>query len=233
MNSDYLDRMLGLPAAEDNGLEELLYAVKTVPAHYSANLTVDLGNTTQMGNALFGWSQTSGVSNALCVASGTVVSQSIDMLHANTYTNVVITGQSTSGQLRVQVQTSDQDVSGQYTDPTSGLAQLPGVFQSGGIIWINSGGTGNGLFGPFTSGQAIASGFCVATALQRPSATPGANIGGGRYIRALVLSEATAQYAGPLTINFLGQFRTTGSGGGASWQPQTNSPTSIFGPVNV
>ena len=220
MNFDYLDRVKQLAA--DNEVADLILSV---PDHYSANLTVDLGNTTQQGTSLFGWSATSGVSNAVCVASGTIVGQSIDMLHSDTYCNVQITGQSTSGQLRIQVQTADNDVSGQYTDPTSGLAQLPGTFQSGGIIWVNSGGAGGGFFNAFTSGQSIASGFSFTTAFQRPAAVPGATIGGGRFVRALVLSESTAQYAGPLVVNFLGQFRTTGSGGGFTWSPQTGPST--------
>jgi hypothetical protein len=131
------------------------------------------------------------------------------MLHSDTYCNMQVTGLSTSGQLRVQIQVSDSDTSGTYTDPTSGLAQFPTNFQSGGILWINSGGTTNGTFGALISGHAIASGFTESAAFQRI----------GRFVRANTLTETTAQYAGPLSVTFISQFRTTGSGGGFSYQP--------------
>jgi hypothetical protein len=180
----------------------------------SANYVVDLGNTTQQGMSLVDTPLLSG--SILCAASGAVIGTGIDMLHSDSYCNVVIGGVSASGQVRIQVQTSDTDVSGNYTDPTSGLAQLPGVFASGGLIWINSGGTGGGAFGPFVSGNAIASGFQVATAFQRL----------GRYVRANMLNETSVQYAGALQVVFLSQLKTTGSGGGF-----TLAPTS--GTVNV
>jgi hypothetical protein len=177
----------------------------------AAGLVLDLGHTSQQGNSIQGFSVLSGVANCICVASGTFIGQSIDMLHSDTACNVQVTGQSTSGQLRIQVQTSDTDVSGNYTDPTSGLAQLPSEFQSGGILWINSGGTGQGLLGAQQSGQSIASGFSLSSYFQRP----------GRFARANVLTEATAQYAGPLQVNFISQFKTTGSGGGFTLLPSS------------
>ncbi len=124
------------------------------------------------------------------------------------------------GKLRIAVQCADADVSGQYTDPTSGLPQLPRWFSSGGILILNSGGLlGGTLQGALStqgsnsglpqSGYVIASGFAVAAYFQRP--TP------GQYTRAIVLSGDF--YAGILTATFVSQYRTTGSGGGFSLLP--------------
>lgn len=193
--------------------EEVERAIASVPKHESANLVVDLGNTCQFGNSQFGWSVTSGLSNLVAVASGTLIGTSIDMLHSDTFCNMAITGQSTSGQLRIQVQCSDSDTSGNYTDPTSGLAQFPTIFQSGGIVWINSGGAGGGIFGAQASGYSLASGFACSAAFQRPQ----------RYVRANVLSETSQQYAGPLTVQFISQYKTTGSGGGFTLSPTSGT----------
>lgn len=191
----------------------------------SAGLVVDLGNTTQQAPSLplsFAAApagQTGEPSGALCGLSGVQVGAIVDMLHADTFTNLYICGRDylISGQLFVGVQTSDSTASGTFTDPTSGLAQLPTVFQSGGIVWLNSGGgagASGGLFGPFTSGQAIASGFHVTAGFQRP----------GRYVRAIFVSGAGGsgnQFVGRIEVGFVGQFRTTGSGGGFTFSPQT------------
>src|SRR5260370_31421137 len=106
----------------------------------SANLVVGLGNTTQMSASLVSEPFLSG--GMVAVGSGTQIGISIDMLHSDTFCNLYAAGVSQSGQLRLQVQTADSDVSGNYTDPTSGIAQLPTAFASGGILWVNSGGTG-------------------------------------------------------------------------------------------
>ncbi len=181
---------------------------------HSANLVVDLWNTTVM---LASITDTPVLSGSLIVngSGAATIGQTCDLLNANTYCNVFAGGNTASGRLRLQVQTSDQDVSGTFTDPTSGLPNLPGAWQSGGILWLNSGLDG-GLFGPFTSGQCITSGFFVAQGFQRP----------GRYARVNVLLEAGPQYAGGLTAGFVTQLKTTGSGGGFSFQPTS-------GPVNV
>ncbi len=191
----------------------------------SANLIVDLGGTALSYPTLpAGASGT--LSGGVFAASGALVGQSVDMLHANTFTNLMITGLSlnTSGQLRVQVQTSDTDVSGNYTDPTSGLAQLPTYFESGGIIRLNSGGIlggtiqgainqggglGNtaGTSGAPNSGYAIQSGFTAFAGFQRI----------GRYARANVVSGDF--YVGPLALAFVSQLKTTGSGGGFTLSP--------------
>lgn len=177
----------------------------------SAGLIVDLGNQALSYPTIVPTTILSGNMTAPC--SGTVVGSVVDMVVANTYCNLNVAGVSPSGQLRVQVQTSDQTTSGSFTDPTSGLAQLPGAFQSGGILWLNSGGAGGGLLGAGTSGQFMASGFNVSQAFQRP----------GRYARALLMSGDFA--CGGITVSFISQLKTTGSGGGFSYLPQSGGNT--------
>ncbi len=140
-------------------------------------------------------------------ASGAVIGASVDMLNSDTYCQLVVMGSMSSGQLRVQVQNSDSDVSGTYTDPTSGLAQLPGTFQSGGILWINSGGLLGGTIGTtgFVSGQSVNSGFLVAQPFQRTA----------RFARANLLSGDF----GCASVGFISNLKTTGSGGGFSFSP--------------
>lgn len=185
----------------------------------SANLVVDIGGTCATQPSIVSSPVASGA--CVCVNSGAVVGQSVDLINADTFCNVVIQGQSASGQLRVQLQTSDTDVSGNYTDPTSGLARFPRDVASGGIVWINSGGTLGGLLGGSIqtgansgaplSGLAEASGFVVAVAFQRPQ--------NGRYARAIALSETTVQFGGSLQVGFVSQNKTTGSGGGFTLSP--------------
>lgn len=142
------------------------------------------------------------------VGSGATVGQGIDLLHADTYCNLFAAGVTQSGKLRLQVQCSDTDVSGNYTDPTSGMAQLPGAFQSGAILWINS-GQDNGILGVQVSGQSVASGWAVAQGFVRT----------GRFARVIALAEATAQYGGGLAAGFISNLKTTGSGGGFTMLP--------------
>jgi hypothetical protein len=189
----------------------------------SANLVVDLGGTVTSLPTINSSPVLSG--SIVCPGSGTTIGLSADLINADTFCNISVAGVSASGQLRLQVQCSDTDTSGNYTDPTSGLAILPRDFASGGLIWINSGGslgavlggdvsqflTGSApLSGQPNSGTAIASGFTRYVAFQRPT----------RFARVNVLSEAAAQYGGALQVAFVSQTKTTGSGGGASWQPQ-------------
>ena len=184
---------------------------------HSANLVVDLGGTCQAmttiavgGGGLGVMSGQIGVVSGLAMlASGGIVGQSVDMLHSDTFCNLMVAGQliNTSGQLRIAVQTSDTDVSGNYTDPTSGLAQFPTYFQSGGILWLNSGGQGSGVLNVGASGYALQSGFIQFAAFQRPQ----------RFARAVALSGDF--YVGPLSVGFVSQLKTTSSGGGFSYSP--------------
>ena len=175
----------------------------------SANTVLDIGGSCQVGVSINGTPLLSGAGVFPC--SGAVIGLGIDMINAHGYTNLFAAGLSSSGQLRIQVQTSDADTSGTYTDPTSGLASLPGAFQSGGLLWLNSGGAGGGLLGAFVSGQALASGWGVAQAFQRP----------GRYVRANLLSGDF--YAGDFVAGFIEQLHTTGSGGGYTLAPTSGS----------
>lgn len=171
----------------------------------SANLVVDLGGTVLSYPSL--------VTSGAFPGSGALIGNSVDLLNANTFCNLNVVGQNAglSGQLRVAVQTSDADTSGLYTDPTSGLAQLPTSFQSGGILILNSGGIFQGTFSSGTSGQFIQSGFNVFAGFQRPQ----------RFARANVISGDF--YNGPLALSFVSQLKTTGSGGGFSFAPQSGN----------
>lgn len=173
----------------------------------SANYIVDLGNSAQIGVSIVTTPVLSGSLVAPC--SGAIIGQGINMNNANAYCNLFVAGVSASGQLRVQVQTSDSDTSGSYTDPTSGLpvGALPGQFQSGGLLWINSGGTGGGLLYGGQSGAYLASGFGVAQGFIR----------NGTFVRANILSGDFA--VGGLVVGFISQLRTTGSGGGSTQSP--------------
>lgn len=175
----------------------------------SANLLVDLGNTAQLGYSL---------PNNVAIGSGGVVDTrnsgasvgaSVDMLHSDTWCNVLVAGIClTSGPLVLQVQVSDSDVSGNYTDPTSGMASIAGPMQSGGLIYLGLSGIANpGLFNSgFVSGQSLLSGFAAAAGFTR----------NGRYARVNALSGF---YQGPLTALLVSQYKTTGSGGGFSFAP--------------
>ncbi len=166
----------------------------------SANYVVDLYGTCFMQYTL--------VSTALFPASGAIIGEVVDLNEANSFTNLLVVGRPVaagiSGQLRIQVQTADTILSGDFTDPTSGLAAFPTVFESGGIVRLNSGGLGEGLFGAGVSGQFIRSGFVVTAAFQRPH----------RYARANVISGDF--FFGLYHSSFVAQRKTTGSGGG-SW----------------
>lgn len=154
-------------------------------------------------------------------ASGGVIGKTVDLLNANGYCNVLGIAMpiTTSGQLRLQIQTGDAATSGSLTDPTSGYpaGTLPTGISSGGLIWVSSGGGGGnsgGVLGGGVSGQYLQSGVGFAAGFVRP----------GRYARVNVLSGDF--FNGFLSVAFVSQFKTTGSGAG-----QTQSPGS--GAVNV
>lgn len=175
----------------------------------SASYLVDLENTTIQGVSILGTPVLSGALVAPC--SGAIIGQSLNFINGNTFTNVFVTGVTASGVLRVQVQTSDTDTSGTYTDPTSGLPQLPTSFSSGGLLIINSGGAGGGDIGALVSGNAVASGFFTAAGFQRP----------GQFVRANLLSGDFG--AGPLVVGFISNLKVTGSGGGFSYLPTSGT----------
>lgn len=195
---------------------------------------LDLGNTTTVVPVL---SLAIGVGNT--VASGELVSRFADMKNTGGLCNLVVVGGPTSGPIAIQVQCADAisgvimsggvPPSGTFTDPTSGLAQFPSTFISGGIVWFNSGlyslpGGGNvsgtnglGLFpaglnpvfaaqgslGYTVSGTfpAFASGGAGCASFQRT----------GRFVRCIALSGA---FTADAKIMFVEQLMTTGSGGG-------------------
>lgn len=132
--------------------------------------------------------------------SGAVIGDIVDMKEANTFTNVYYVHSITqSGLLRLAIQTSDATTSGSFTDPTSGLARFPTNIQSGGLIWINSGTT------------TLKSGDIGFAAFQRPH----------RYMRINALSGDFFQAV--LGAGAIGQRRTTISGPGFTWSPQSGN----------
>lgn len=170
----------------------------------SANLVVDIGGTCVYQPSL---TSGNGVSGQVCGLSGVVVGAIVDLVNADTFCNIYVAGLPalTSGNLIIGIQDSNATTSGTFTDPTSGLPQLPTYFQSGGNLWLNSGSTG-GLLGAQVSGQSINSGFIQFAAFQRKQ----------RYARLLFNSGF---YVGTLQAGFVTQQRTTGSGGGYSLLP--------------
>lgn len=152
---------------------------------------------------------------SVVVLSGASVGSIVDLLHANTHTQVVVMGVQLSGPTPFLIQTSDGITSGSFTDPTSGLTGFPlyGGVVSGGIFWTNSGlrASGNqaGLHNQTNNAPLFASGGIAFTSFQRPH----------RYARLMTLSGDAAI----LTGGFLGQKKTTGSGGGFTFAPGSGS----------
>lgn len=179
----------------------------------SANLIVDLGGTCDMRVSV---APAQGVGNT--PASGPLFGEVIDLLHADSYCNLVVFGPPNSGPLAVRVQVSDSPLSGSFTDPTSGLpaSAFPAGFLSGGVAWFNSGLVASGnrsVSAPVDNAPIFCSGGAQAKAFIRT----------GRYVRAIALSGT---FTAIPYVAFLSQKKTTGSGGG-----QTQSPGS--GVVNV
>jgi predicted RecA/RadA family phage recombinase len=173
----------------------------------SANFVVDLGSTVDMAASV-------------TVGSGSdlTVGRVVDLLFANTATQVWVQGgvAGGSGVIEVRIQTSDATTSGSFTDPTSGLAQLPGKVASGGCFFTNSGLYSSGIgspSAPVDSAPLFCSGGLDFTYFQRPQ----------RYAR-LILNSGV--YPGAISAGFLAQKKVVGSGAGFTY-----SPTS--GTVNV
>jgi hypothetical protein len=165
----------------------------------SANLVVDLRNTTDYRVSTF---QGSG--------ANLIVGEVVDLLHANTYTNVFVVGGAGSGSVEVRIQTADATTSGSFTDPTSGLVlgQFPVGIVSGGILVANSGiwSSGNYSVSSPASGVLFQSGGVIFGAFQRPH----------RYARLIQVSSV---FPAPVFAGFIAQKRTTGSGAGFSFSP--------------
>lgn len=159
----------------------------------SASLVIDLGQTCLLQPSI---APAAGVGST--PASGAIVGNVVDIIDANTLTNLVVTGGvSQSGTFRVQVQTASGTTSGWFTDPTSGLAVMPTNLLSGGILLCNSGQASG-----FQSGVIQAGGF----------------LSPHRYVRAVVLADDL--FNAPVFAGFIKQQKQTGSGGGYSWAPQ-------------
>ncbi len=173
----------------------------------SANLVIDLRNTCDYRPSV-------------SVGSGSdlTVGAIVDLLHANTLTNVYVAGGAGSGAIELRIQTSDSTLSGTFTDPTSGF-QPAGVFPitesivSGGILFANSGlwVSGNtSLSAPVVNAPLFASGGVQFGAFQRPH----------RYARLIWNSGPFPNFA---TAGFIGNKRTTSSGGGFTFNPTSGT----------
>lgn len=226
----------------------------------SANLNVDIGQTCQYYPSISTVATNSGAS--------AVVGQWIDMSDTDTFCNVYIAAGGTSGPLLVAVQTAPgpydvplgnnafsgnifsggAPLSGSFTDPTSGLAQLPTWVSSGGVFIVNSGlYTIPGGLGPVsnataTSGQfQSVAGYPGGTLPFGPFAIQHAQGGEGFFLSgafpvfmsgglAIGAFQRNYQYARLVLISgatdapflqagFIAQQDTTGSGGGYTAQP--------------
>lgn len=168
----------------------------------SANLVVDVANTCNFQASVM-------------VGSGSnfTVGNIVDMLDANTYCNAWVATAQGSGQVSVRVQTSDDTTSGSFTDPTSGLGQIPISFVSGGVLICNSGLPGSGYStgtAPVASAPLSCSGDIFFGAFQRPH----------RYARMILDSGSFPNW---IIGGFLSNARVTGSGGGQTQSPGSGS----------
>lgn len=233
----------------------------------SASTVIDVGGTCLFVPSISvgGTSPSSGV--VVGVSGQAIVGQWVDMSHSDSYCNVYVAAGPTSGPLLVAVQAAEgpwdvplggsafsgnifsggAPASGSFTDPTSGLAQLPTWFSSGGVLVINSGlSTVPGQLG--ASGQQVA-GYPQGTLPFGPNPVFQAQNGpafvgsgavpefasGGiafaafqrpyQYVRLVLLSGATQTNF--LQAGLLSNLRTTGSGGGYTAQPLTLNSVNV------
>ncbi len=213
----------------------------------SANLVVDVGGTCQFNPSLV--TPTGGTPQ-----SGAITGLIIDLKDCDTLCNIWVVGGPASGPVGVQVQTAEPGSgtiisgggfppTGAFTDPTSGLAQLPNNISSGGILWVNSGlvslpGGGGIVSGPGSAGVNV---FPFGThpmfnaqgggGFQASGNYTVFGSGGGiafgffqrphRYARLNLLAGGTAMT--PVVAGFLSNLKTTGSGGGFTMSPQTGT----------
>ena len=177
----------------------------------SASYLVDLKATTQHDAS---YSRTAVFAYSGDVTPGGIIGIPVDLRDANTFTKVFLAARtiSLSGDLHVAVQTSDTDVSGNFTDPTSGLPSdaFPTQFISGGITVFNSGGADNVIGG----GRLISGFFAGLGAFQRPH----------RYARLNLISGSLV---GAVVMGFIGQLKTTGSGGGFYTSSGIGAPPTV------
>lgn len=185
----------------------------------SANLIVDVRDTTRHAVSVVAPGGGSGI------GPGTIIGQVIDFLDANTLTNINIMGGGMSGVFKFQVQTADVTTSGSFTDPVSGYPEFPtpGGILSGGIIVVNSGLRGSGLppeLATMSGSPPFCSGGNHWASFQRPH----------RYARLNYLSGGFGSGVGLqfgsgtcLVGGFVGQKKTTSSGGGFSFSPGSGS----------
>ena len=163
----------------------------------SASLVVDLGNTTLH--------QVTIVPEYQPVASGAVVGRGVDMLHADTLTNVFIAhGNILSGRADYAFQESDTDVSGNYAaiNVNSGESW----WMSGGRTTINSSGVG-------MSGTGRVSGAIPMGFFQRQR----------RYVRAIQEALGAIGSDAEVGVGVVAQLLQTGSGGGFTLAPSSGT----------
>lgn len=231
----------------------------------SASYHVDMGNT-----CLFTPSLSTNIALASGAGgnyglSGATVGQWVDLSNSDSFCNVYVAAGACSGPLLVAIQTAPgpydipltgnafsgnifsggAPASGNFTDPTSGLVQLPTWVSSGGILIVNSGlyttpgilgasgqkvnnyTQGTIPFGPNPIQNAMGGIGFVASGTLPVFASGGMAIGGFQrnyqYARLVWLSGSTS--VPYLQAGFIAQLMTTGSGGGFSQQP--------FGPPNT
>lgn len=167
----------------------------------SANLIVDIRNTADFRPSV-------GVGSG----SNLVVGEIVDLQNSDTLCNIYVAGaQGASGAIQVTVQTADDTASGSFTDPTSGIpaGSLPSVLLSGGIFITNSGlwTSGNqSESAPVNNAPLFCSGGIDFAFFQRPQ----------RYARLILNS---GPYPNAITAGFISNKRTTGSGGGFTFNP--------------
>ena len=176
-----------------------------------SSLLIDLENTT---------TQYASIALATAVgnvpASGVIVGQIVDLVHADANCQLQVTGGPDANAFFVKVQGADlssgnQVLSGNFTDPTSGFSVFPSQFLSGGRLCVNSGTLGSGgPQGTFVNGAApFCSGGVFGCSFQRIN----------RYVRAVVESgSANVQLN---TCTFISQTIATTSGGGYSNLPMS------------
>jgi hypothetical protein len=168
----------------------------------SANLVVDLGATCDFRTSV-----------SLGSGSNLVIGQIVDLLNANTFCNVYVSTDGGSGTIELRVQTSPDTNSGNFTDPTSGLAQLPTSFVSGGVVFFNSGLWSSGNMSDsaqVNNAPLFCSGGVDFAAFQRPA----------RYARLVYNSGPFPSW---ITAGFVSAKKTTGSGGGYSPLPSSGA----------